>query len=467
MPITTASDAARSLYIQAQDKGENLELMVARQLADQAIAEDPSFAMAYLLRAQTGGGFNAFNENLNKAVSLIDDVSPGERLWITAEKALADGDTVTAAKSFTELESMFPDDKHIQLRLARYYRGTMRDVREAAVHYRKATTIDPSFAAAYNELGYAQVALGDITGAETSFKTYISLLPDRPNPYDSYGEMLMKVGSYDDSIAQYRKALERDKTFASSLAGIGMNQLFKKNYRAARETFEQQRAISPDLDNQLDALQNVAMSYIAEGQTTEAVRVFDDIAAEAEGAGLVPRAVNAHLDAAFVLGEAGKGKAATQEVAMADMALEAATLPAPVQDRLRTATILARAESFAAQGRFTQAEAEVAGAQLAIDRRQNPNEIRNLNAALGTIALRQKRYKDAQAYFEKSDRENPFVMYQIAVASAGLGQAREASVLFAKVASFNAIDLGYTVVRARAMDKAASAVVATSGKRLP
>jgi len=41
-----------------------------------------------------------------------------------------------------------------------------------------------------------------------------------PNPYDSYAELLLKTGRFDEAIAQYRKALSIDSKFISSFNGI-------------------------------------------------------------------------------------------------------------------------------------------------------------------------------------------------------------------------------------------------------
>ena len=77
----------------------------------------------------------------------------------------------------------------------------------------KATEINPKFSPAYNSLGYAYRPLEKYAEAETAFKKYIELIPDDPNPYDSYAELLMKTGRFDESIAQYRKALSVDQHF--------------------------------------------------------------------------------------------------------------------------------------------------------------------------------------------------------------------------------------------------------------
>jgi tetratricopeptide (TPR) repeat protein len=465
MPITTSSAEARQIYVQARDKADNLELEAAAELAERAIALDPDFAMAYLLRAETIGGYPGFSRNLDKAVSLADKVSPGEQHWIRARKAQADGDGSAVRMHLAALATLFPDDEHVLLRLAGYQAFTVRNWTQAAVHLRKATARAPSFAPAYNLLGYAEMALGDEDRAEASFKKYLSLLPDRPNPYDSYAEMLMKAGRYDESIAQYRKALEKDAGFVSSLAGIGTNQMFERQYDAARETFEQERAKAADLDGQLDAMANIATSYVHEGKTGDAVGVFAEIASRAREAQRAERAVGAHLDAAFVLTEAGKPDAALQHVEEARTALKDETVPPPLRARLESAAALSHARVLAAQGQFDAARGELATTRPAIEERQLPGEIQRLNEVSGFVALRQKHYKEALALLQKGNGQSPYVLYQRAVASERLGQTTQASALFDKVATWNANDLGYAIVRSDAIEKADAMAVATKGRK--
>ena len=76
-------------------------------------------------------------------------------------------------------------------------------------------------------MGYAYRQLGDFANAERAFKKYIELIPNDPNPYDSYAELLMKMGRFDESIAQYRKALSIDEHFLNSHMGIAANLMYR------------------------------------------------------------------------------------------------------------------------------------------------------------------------------------------------------------------------------------------------
>ena len=51
---------------------------------------------------------------------------------------------------------------------------------------------------------------------EKTFKKYTELIPGDPNPYDSYAELLLKTGRYDEAVAQYQEALRIDPTLVAA-----------------------------------------------------------------------------------------------------------------------------------------------------------------------------------------------------------------------------------------------------------
>ena len=87
-------------------------------------------------------------------------------------------------------------------------------------------------------LGYSERNLSNYAEAENAFKKYIELIPDDPNPYDSYAELLMKEGKYEESIVQYRKALSIDPNFVASFLGISTNDNYLGKYEDARKELQ-------------------------------------------------------------------------------------------------------------------------------------------------------------------------------------------------------------------------------------
>jgi tetratricopeptide (TPR) repeat protein len=254
LKVTTSSKPALLLFEQAREKMDNQETTAAAPLLDQAIQKDPNFAMAYAYRAFAGGGFNVLRQNLDKAVVLVDKVSPGERLWILAQEARFDGNLPKAKLHGDELLKLYPQDKRIAELAGSFLGDSPADLAAALRHYEKAATLDTRYASAYNQIGYAQSRLGDYPAAEAAFKRYIALRPGSPNPYDSYAELLMKMGRYDDSIAQYQKALEKDPQFSSALAGIGHNDVFKGDYAKGRRSYQLEFDQAPNVNGKTGSL---------------------------------------------------------------------------------------------------------------------------------------------------------------------------------------------------------------------
>ena len=92
VPLTTKSDEARKEYLQGRDLSEKLLAQDSLQHFDKAIALDPDFATAELARANNSPTAKEFFEHLNKAVALADKASDGEKLFILANQAGANGD---------------------------------------------------------------------------------------------------------------------------------------------------------------------------------------------------------------------------------------------------------------------------------------------------------------------------------------------------------------------------------------
>ena len=118
--ITTSSEEALKYFLEGRDKQENIALNSAAKLLDKAIEIDPDFALAYLYRADSGGDFNIQRKHLEKAVSLVDKVSEGEKHWILARKAYADSDTPKMKEHMEHLMKLYPSDKRVQSLMGNY-----------------------------------------------------------------------------------------------------------------------------------------------------------------------------------------------------------------------------------------------------------------------------------------------------------------------------------------------------------
>ena len=224
---------ARQLYLEARAVAEQLRAHEGRKLYEQAAAADPTFAMAHYQLAINSATAKDFLEHMKEAVALSDRASEGERLFILAAEAGGNANPAKALEYQEELVAKYPRTSGPTSSSATAYFGR-QEYDKAIEQYHAATEINPSFSPAYNLLGYAYRSLEQYDSAEAAFKKYIELIPGDPNPYDSYAELLLKMGRFDESIAQYRKALEHDSNFVASKVGIATNLMYQGKHRRAR-----------------------------------------------------------------------------------------------------------------------------------------------------------------------------------------------------------------------------------------
>ena len=453
LTITTASKPALALFEQAREKIENQETTAAAPLLDQAIQKDPDFAMAYAYRALAGGGFNVLHENMVKAVSLKDKVSPGERLWILAQQARFDGNLPQAKEHGDALLKLYPQDKRVAQLAGTFLGDSPAELDAALRQYEKATALDKRFASAYNLIGYTQSRRGDYPAAEAAFKQYIALRPGSPNPYDSYAELLMKMGRYDDSIVQYQKALELDPRFSSALAGIGHNDVFKGDFAKGRQSYQLEFDQASNVNAKTGSLFWTTTSWVHEGNTMAALKAIEQQRAFAEKEKLVPTVIGTHQQAAFILAESGDLVGAVKHIDAASRLVEESALPTSTKEAARLRTMLARVRILTAVHEFDSARMLVDKCQAMVDLSKNPAEERALQGVFGMLELEQGHNEQALAHFAKADPESAYDLFYTAVAQERKGNQVEADRLYAKVATWNQNDLGYAVVRARAIDK--------------
>jgi tetratricopeptide (TPR) repeat protein len=194
VPVTTSSIQARQEYLKGRTLGENLLAHDSREVLKRAVAMDPGFALAHYSLALNSPTAKEFFAHLKEAVALAGKASEGERLMILGLEAGANADTDKQREYYEQLVSAYPQDERAHFLLGNNYFG-QQDYPKALGEYQKSVEIAPDFAPAYNLLGYAYRQVGRYDDAEKAFKKYIDLVPNDPNPYDSYAELLIWEGS--------------------------------------------------------------------------------------------------------------------------------------------------------------------------------------------------------------------------------------------------------------------------------
>jgi tetratricopeptide (TPR) repeat protein len=347
-----------------------------------------------------------------------------------------------------ELLKLHPNDQHVA-----YFAGNasrLVDDTEALTHFKRATTIDPKFAAPFNQIGYIQLRKGDFAGAEQALKQYIANRPDSANPYDSYAELLLRMGRYDESIGQYEKALTKSPGFAGSLMGIGHNNVFKGDYAKARASYKRlyDTGNAPD---KASSLYWTAVSFVHEGKPAEALQALERQREFAIVEKLTPTAMTAHLDQAWLLSESGKASEARAHIDKAEAMIDEAPFTDRVKANWRRQVLLAKALTAAQAKDFATATSTMERARAAMTPDLPTSATENYESAMGVIDVLQGKYDAALPHLKRADPEDPYAMFYQAEAMRLKGDVAGAAKMYKRVAASNQNGLGYALVRARAL----------------
>jgi tetratricopeptide (TPR) repeat protein len=248
---------AYNYYLKAREAYENFFYAEARTFAEQAIAVDPTFAIAYYVLSEAARSLldhAARNAALEKAKTYSARATERERLFIEADYAgTIERDVDKRLGLLKELVTKYPDDKDAHFELAFFFSGYDR-YPEAIIEYEKAIAIDPRFGFAINQVGYAYAATGDFARAADCFERYAQLNPGLPNPVDSIAEMNLLLGNLDAAAAKYREALAIKPDFYNSCPGLAYVYALKEDYKEAERWVGEHLKLAPTPTAKMEGL---------------------------------------------------------------------------------------------------------------------------------------------------------------------------------------------------------------------
>ncbi|MFQ5526732.1 MAG: tetratricopeptide repeat protein [Thermoanaerobaculia bacterium] len=449
IPVTTDSKRALEYFEQGRELADKIRFTDARDYFLRAIDEDPQFALAYLYLANNAVSAKEFFSSLKKAVFLADEVSEGERHWILAQDAGNRGLPDAQLEHLQALIDLYPEDERGHSLLGGYYFGR-QEWELAIAQFQRATAINQDFSQAYNMLGYANRARGDYDGAEQAFQKYIELIPDEPNPYDSYAELLMKVGRFDESIENYRKALAKNPQFVFSYVGIGNNQMFAGDFESARATFSDLTENARNNGERRTAHFWTSVSHIFEDNAEAAVASAREMSAIAASDDDVAAMAG---DTTFIGNIYLFSGALTEALAEYRRGVELAQVADVNDDVKETARRnLAYHEARVAlfDGDQATAAARAAEFRKAAMEKGIASEIRRSHEIAGLLSLHQGDPETALRELEQANAQDPVVVYLMAKAAFELGDVERARSLAEKAAHFNQLTPNFALVKARA-----------------
>lgn len=216
IPVTSASEKAKTLYNEAMIASEDVYFSKFLKLTNEAIKADPDFFMAYYQLAIANLYLNEedkFKEYGEHAVNCKAKLSEGELLLKDAMAELLKNPKSDNTEIGKKLVKLYPDDVNAYMQL--YFFQVIADDpegQEATLKSALKNTDKP--APLYNLLGYTYMKLEKNEEAAKAFDKYIELRPTLPNPYDSKGDYYMKIKDYGKAYSSFMKAHEIDSLWS-------------------------------------------------------------------------------------------------------------------------------------------------------------------------------------------------------------------------------------------------------------
>jgi tetratricopeptide (TPR) repeat protein len=431
LPVTTHSQAAARYFETAMVHYENHRWNFALRDWSEAIRLDPDFAQAYVWICFTTTDPAEEAIDRGRAKSLIKQVTPGEQLLIQWMAGVHENRYVEGIVAMNDMLAMFPQDKRLNFMVG-YWLFRWQDEYEISKKLTlRALAVDPNYATCDNQLAYLYSRLGNIDKALEYAEKYIELLPNEPNPHDSYGEMLRFAGRYQDALEQYHIALKIDPTFYISQKELGETYALMGEEAQARVEYVKAIEEAPSNGAKAEYLQKLALTYVREKKFAEADAAYLEAATRAHAMKQWLWEARAHRVMAMY--ESNRSSA-MKNLEQADLLLaKAAASVAQLDLNEEKAHVLrVRVERAIRDGDLATAEKLVGKLGKLAMPGSSINTQRTYHGAAGTLLLNQKKYREAISQLAE-DVANPISMKLLMDAYSQTGSSDEAATLNRKL----------------------------------
>lgn len=405
LPVTTSSAKARELYVKGMEDYENLYLERCNEDWRAAVKEDPNLALAWAWIAFNSGNPQEVSAARAKAKELAPKLTPGEQLMIAWIAKVQEGDFIGGITAMNDMLEMYPKDKHLLYLAANWLMGENGND-QAKRYLEKSLAIDKNFPAGLNDLAYVEARDREFDKAFAAMDRYVALLPNEPNPQDSYGELKRMAGQFDSALQHYGAALKIDPDFTSSQLGLADTYALMGNQEQARAEYDKAIRFAHNEADRLTYGIQKATTYVRENKYADADRELQDVAATAH-------AKEQDLQEAQALRQMAEyqsdDNAALKQLKEAEDALGHRKISPNDRDEELSRILRNRVVRAARSNNQPLAEASLKQLETMASGSRNRVIQSSYQGAAGTLLMEQKKYEEAIAYLEE-DQDNPFTM---------------------------------------------------------
>ncbi|HEV2988020.1 MAG TPA: tetratricopeptide repeat protein [Candidatus Angelobacter sp.] len=433
IPVTTSSPAAARYFETGMVHYENHRWNFALRDWNEAIKLDPNFALAYTWICFTTVDPAEESAARAKAVALMKNITPSEQLMVRWMAGVHSDNYLEGISAMNDLLAMYPHDKRLNFLVGYWlYKQDQYDLAKKLTL--KALAEDAKYATAYNQLAYLYSRVQDYPKSLEAASKYVELLPNEPNPHDSYGEMLRLAGHFQEALEQYRMALKIDPTFYISQKELGETYSLMGEEEQARAEYAKAIHDAPSDGLRAEYLQKSALTYIRERKYEEADQAYLEAAAKAHAMKQWVWEARAHrvmamyetsYDAAMKNLEQAEAILAENQAAVAQVDLN--------EEQARILRV--RVERALANGNEAAARAALLQLEKMSNSGSSVNLQRTYHGAHGTLLMVQQKYAQAISELEE-DFANPISMKLLVSAYRKNGFSADAKALSKKLVNW-------------------------------
>ena len=432
LPVTTSSTRARTDFEAAMQDFEQYRLNETLQFLRAATKSDPNFAQAFIMIAKISKDPAEQIEARERAKQLAPAASPGERLLIRWLAGVQEDNYLPAIAAMNDLLAKYPQDARLAF-LAGDWLALQERYAQAAVVLEHALQVVPDYPAALNDLGYTYASYGDFEKAFAAMDRYIALVPNEPNPHDSYGEILRMDGKFEAALEQYRISVRMDPNFGSEV-GIADTLALMGKGQEARDEYDRAIVFAGSQGDKVQYELQSALTWIREGNHKQADKALAEVAKHAHAAGLARLEAEANRVLAMYEPDS---RSAMKDLQAAEYALQEPH-ELSVTDRNEERARILRVEATRSAEAEDMGSAAQAVSQLETMAEKSRSQVIQLcyHGAAGATLVARGNYAEAIPHLQE-DSADPLSMRLLWRAYNSTGASTDAQAVAAKLAALN------------------------------
>ncbi|KAH7923572.1 ADP ATP carrier receptor [Leucogyrophana mollusca] len=244
---------------------------------EQGISWDVGRAEALNLRGTFKflmGDVSGAKDDLYESIKIVPSFTQS---WVKiASVHMEQGDNTKAFECFEEAIKHNPDDPDIY-----YHRGQVlfitNEFTQAAENYTKSTELDDQFVFSHIQLAVAQYKLGNIANSMATFRRTLTAFPQRSEPQNYYGELLLDQQRYQDAVDKFDRAVELERAKPPPMnvlslvnKGLALYQ-WKQDIGAAERCCTEALRIDPECE---PAVATLAQLSLQQSRIDRAIEMF-------------------------------------------------------------------------------------------------------------------------------------------------------------------------------------------------